>query len=81
MLLKHRDSWQNIGVVLQSKADVTSFCLELTKKLEMRYRSPPLPVDLNVATARAEDVGKLQTDSSGPKVFSDFSSLLGRSSN
>jgi hypothetical protein len=78
MSLKHRDSWQNIGVVLQSKADVTSFCLELTKKLEMRYRSPPLPVELNV-TSRAEDVGKLLTDSAGPKVFSDFNSLMGRS--
>jgi hypothetical protein len=25
---------------------VSSFCLELSKKLDMRYQSPPLPVDL-----------------------------------
>lgn len=30
----------------ESKAEVSSFCLELSKKLEMRYLSPPLPVDL-----------------------------------
>lgn len=32
--------------ILVSKAQVASFCLELSKKLNMRYRSPPLPVDL-----------------------------------
>jgi hypothetical protein len=31
---------------LVSKAQVASFCLELSKKLNMRYQSPPLPVDL-----------------------------------
>jgi hypothetical protein len=32
--------------ILESKAQVSSFCLELSKKLNMRYTSPPLPVDL-----------------------------------
>jgi hypothetical protein len=32
--------------ILESKAQVSSFCLELSKKLDMRYTSPPLPVDL-----------------------------------
>jgi len=49
--LGHRSSWQDVGVILQSKADVASFCLELAKKLNMRYTAPPLPVDLNVADA------------------------------
>ena len=31
---------------LVSKAQVASFCLELSKKLNMRYQSPPLPVNL-----------------------------------
>jgi len=41
-----REAWQNVTTILVSKAQVASFCLELSKKLNMRYRSPPLPVDL-----------------------------------
>ncbi len=37
-----------MGAVLASKAEVASFGLELSKKLDMRYKSPPLPVNLNV---------------------------------
>jgi hypothetical protein len=33
---------------MASKATVASFCLELSKKLDMRYQSPALPVDLAV---------------------------------
>lgn len=47
--LGHRSSWQDIGVILQSKADVASYCLELAKKLNMRYTAPPLPVNLSMA--------------------------------
>ena len=49
--LGHRKSWQDIVSILQSKADVASFCLELAKKLDMRYTAPPLPVNLNMANA------------------------------
>ena len=47
-VLQHRDNWQNIGALLQSKAILQSFCLELQKKMDMRFKSPPLPVDLKV---------------------------------
>jgi hypothetical protein len=45
---KHREPWQNITSILESKAALTTYCLEVAKQLDMRYRSPPLPVDLNV---------------------------------
>ena len=32
---------------MQSKADLSSFCLEVTKKLDMKYESPPMPVNLS----------------------------------
>ena len=32
---------------MQSKADLSSFCLEVTKKLGMKYESPPMPVNLS----------------------------------
>jgi hypothetical protein len=42
---------QNIGQVLDSKANLTSYCHEVQKKLGMQYRAPPLPVDLRNANA------------------------------
>lgn len=48
ILASQRESWQDIGTVNASKAEVASFGLELSKKLDMRYRSPPLPVNLNM---------------------------------
>ena len=39
-----------VGAVLESKAQVASFCLELAKKLGMRYKCPPLPVDLSICS-------------------------------
>ncbi len=32
--------------ILDSKADLCSFCNELAKKLDIYYKAPPLPVDL-----------------------------------
>jgi len=48
-ILQHRERWQNIGAILQSKAVVQQFCIELQKKMNMRYISPPLPVNLNMS--------------------------------
>ena len=45
--LQHRDSWQHVAGILESKAAVVSFCLEVQKQLGMRYRAPPTPVDLS----------------------------------
>jgi hypothetical protein len=42
------------GSILESKAQVSSFCLELAKKLDMRYQSPPLPVDLAFNKSRMD---------------------------
>jgi len=38
-----------LGPILQSKADLASFCLEVTKKLGMRYESPPMPVTVSTS--------------------------------
>lgn len=44
--VQHRESWQNITQLLQSQSDLSCFCLEVSKKMGMRYISPPLPVNL-----------------------------------
>ena len=49
MLVPSFNLQQNIGPILQSKADLASFVLEATKKLDMRYESPPMPVNLSTS--------------------------------
>ena len=48
IVAQHTKAWQAIVAVLQSRADVASFCLELQKQLGMKYEAPPLPVDLTM---------------------------------
>jgi hypothetical protein len=50
IVLQHRDAWSKVGIILESKADVSSFCLEVQKQLGMRYSVPPLPVNLDIGT-------------------------------
>jgi hypothetical protein len=54
LVLQHVESWQNIGAVLESKAEVSSFCLEVTKQMEMRFVSPPKPINLSFAEGQHE---------------------------
>ena len=69
IILSHRESWQNIGAILQSKADVASYCLEVSKKLDMKYTAPALPVNLSLLGLESEqqqqksDIGSLNMDS------------------
>merc|ERR1712176_970862 len=44
VILQHRESWQQIGALLASKADVQQFAFQLTKDLDMGYQSPPMPI-------------------------------------
>ena len=51
LIAQHRESWQKIGAILGSKANLTTYLLEVSKQLGMGYVSPPLPVDLKVVDA------------------------------
>ena len=46
VIAQHVESWQIIGQVLQSRADLSSFCLEVMKQMGMRYNSPSMPVNV-----------------------------------
>ena len=48
LCLMHRDSWQNMPPLLDSRHTVQAYCLELQRQLDMRYVSPPLPVEFNM---------------------------------
>mmetsp|Transcript_31570 Transcript_31570/g.76534 ORF Transcript_31570/g.76534 Transcript_31570/m.76534 type:complete len:1185 (-) Transcript_31570:186-3740(-) len=47
LCLMHRETWQNMAPLLNSRHTVQAYCLELQKGLDMRYTSPPLPVEFN----------------------------------
>ena len=59
--LIHRESWQSELSIFESKAEVTSFCLELSKKLDMRYESPAIRVDLTTDPTGEIDHYKMQS--------------------
>ncbi|GKY96897.1 hypothetical protein MPSEU_000648700 [Mayamaea pseudoterrestris] len=65
---EHRESWQHLTMVNNSKADLTSFCLELSKKMNMRFRSPPMPIDLNFMGGAGwnSQIDQLMNNSQGP---------------
>lgn len=42
----HRDKWQNVGAVLQSKSDMVTYQLEVVKAMGIGYHLPHQPVDV-----------------------------------
>lgn len=66
VVLQHRESWNMITDILQSKADVSSFCLELQKQLEMSYHAPALPVDLAMNMTEKNDTTKVAAGERAP---------------
>ena len=41
---RHREAWQEVGQVLDSKANLTSYCQEIARQLEMEYKAPQVPI-------------------------------------
>lgn len=58
------ESWQNAGAIAASKATLTNFALELSKRMGLRYRSPPMPIDLTMKEAAPTDVVPPRDDAS-----------------
>lgn len=54
IVVMHRSSWQEIGMILDSKANMSSYCQEVAKQLGMHYTAPPLPVDLTYRRAEEQ---------------------------
>lgn len=48
VIAQHVEAWQLMGQVLQSRADLSSFCLEVMKQMGMRYVSPSMPVNVTI---------------------------------
>ena len=48
VVLQHANKWQQLNSVTSSRSQIKYFCHELSKQLDMRYKSPPLPVNLTM---------------------------------
>ena len=47
VIAQHREAWQNVPAIRQSKSDVFTFGLETQKQLDMKYKAPRVPIDIN----------------------------------
>lgn len=65
--LSHREAWQNIIAIINSKAEVAAFCLELSKQLELTVSTPTLPVTLTMAKDKS-----MEMDSQAGKFIRSF---------
>ena len=68
--LSHREAWQNIIAIVNSKAEVAAFCLELSKQLELPVNTPTLPVRLTMANDNANK--SMEMDSEAGKFIRSF---------
>jgi Mechanosensitive ion channel len=46
IVIQHREAWQEIGLILDSKANLTSYCQEVALQLGLQYQAPVLPVEV-----------------------------------
>jgi hypothetical protein len=65
------ESWQQIIAILSSKAELSTYVLDLMKKMDIHYRAPPMPIDLNVAGASG--LNGLMAGASGSPHLPDLS--------
>jgi hypothetical protein len=48
---QHREGWTSWNALRLSQAHLATFSLELSKELDIRFKQPPLPVDLSIVQA------------------------------
>lgn len=49
IVIQHREAWQQVGQVLDSKANLSSYSQEVIRQLGMQYQAPRLPVEIRQA--------------------------------
>jgi hypothetical protein len=69
--VQHRHSWYDWGTIMQSKSHLIHFSLELSKKLDIWYKTPPLPVNLSVVGQPATLPINMDAASPGSAVNAD----------
>jgi hypothetical protein len=76
IVIMHRDGWQMVGQVLDSKANLSSYCMEVTKQLGLTYRAPPLPVDLTYSKATGDQKDSVTEEVDNESRLQDARSIV-----
>ena len=71
ILLQHRESWQQIGGLLNSLSDVQQFSFELSTSLGMDFQSPALPIHFDSSSSLPEDRSVARSIFGGNQFTSD----------
>ena len=71
--MQHREPWQNVGTVLDSKGNLMSYCAEVQKMLGIQYKAPPMPIDLTLASgtelsAKSPDTSESRQINDGDEI-------------
>ena len=56
VILNHRESWACWSQVRTSQSDLMGFGVELAKKLDIVYKQPTLPINLNLQSQQANHI-------------------------
>jgi len=80
IVIQHREAWQEVGKVLDSKANLNSYCQEVARQLDMEYQAPRLPVELRYAPSPLEEPlaneqNRTRSDSDLNKLTQEFQSI------
>lgn len=54
LILQHRERWQNVCAILESRGEIFNYAAELAKELRMNYTVPRIPVDIQNCSFAAE---------------------------
>lgn len=54
--IDHRESWAYWTQVKTSQSDLMGFGVELAKKLDIVYKQPTLPIDLNLTHQQSQEI-------------------------
>ena len=79
VVLIHREKWQSLPAILDSKADIQSFAVEVSQRLGIRYVAPPMGVMLDTAPALSASAQEdaAQGATAGTDDSSEREALLG----
>lgn len=58
LVAQHVESWQMFGQVLQSRADLSSFFLEVLKQMDLDYMTPSVPVNITLERKNTVEVAE-----------------------
>ena len=78
VVLVHREKWQSLPAILDSKADIQSFAVEVSRRLGIRYVAPPMGVMLDTGPLLSSSTAADAADQGGSSAgSSEREALMG----